>query len=191
MTPERIAMGSELSPHAIPILAHDAVLVPGSTMTLRLLPSVHGALLREAGSIGGRFGVCVVAEEVMADVGVEARIDDFSTTPDGALALRVRGRRRFRVSQPLAMDGLVTAAVDWCEPDPDEPLRPEHALLAVVLEGILAQAGADATAAQLDDCAWVGWRLIEWLPLSVEQRQALLQEDDPFVRLDRLLVLLS
>ena len=184
-------MVTELSPHALPILPHDAVLVPGSTMTLRLLPSVHGALLREAGSIEGRFGVCVVAEQVMAHVGVEARIDDFSAAPDGALALRVRGRRRFRVRQPPNTAGLVTALVDWCEADPDEPLRPEHALLAVVLERILAQAGEDATAAQLDDSAWVGWRLVEWLPLSVEQRQALLQEDDPFVRLDRLLLLLS
>ena len=184
-------MDSELSPQALPILPHDAVLVPGSSTTLRLLPSVHGALLREAGRIDGRFGVCAVVDQVMADVGVEARIDDFSTAPDGALALRVRGRRRFRVPQPLITDGLVTAAVDWCEPDPDEPLRPEHALLAVVLERILAQANADATAAQLDDSAWVGWRLVEWLPLSVEQRQALLQEDDPFGRLDRLLVLLS
>ena len=93
--------------------------------------------------------------------------------------------------RPLNKDGLVTALVDWCEPDVDEPLRPEHALLAVVLERILAQAGADATAAQLDDSAWVAWRLVEWLPLPVEQRQALLQEDDSFVRLDRLLVLLS
>jgi len=175
----------------MPILPHDAVLVPGSTMTLRLLPSVHGALLREAGRNDGRFGVCVVAEQVMADVGVEARIDDFSTAPDGALALRVRGGRRFRVAQPLNTDGLVTVLVDWCEPDLDEALRPEHALLAVVLERILAQAGADATASQLDDSAWVGWRLAEWLPLSVEERQELLLEDDPFVRLDRLLLLLS
>jgi len=184
-------MDSELSPHAIPILPHDAVLLPGSTMTLRLLPSVHGALLREASRNDGRFGICVVAEQVMADMGVEACIDDFSTAPDGALMLRVRGRRRFRVQQALATDGLATAAVDWCGSDLDEPLRPEHALLAVVLERILAHAGADATAAQLDDSAWVGWRLVEWLPLSVEQRRALLQEDDPFVRLDRLLVLLS
>ena len=176
----------------LPVLLHDAVLVPGASMTMRLLPSVHGALLREAGRNDGRFGTCVVAEQVMADVGVEACIDDFSTSPDGALLLRVRGRRRFRVRQVLIQDnGPTSALVDWCNPDADEPLRPEYALLAVVLEPILDQAGADATAAQLDDSAWVGWRLVEWLPLFVEQRQALLREDDPFARLDRLLLLMS
>lgn len=178
-------------PPAFPILPHDRVLVPGATMTLRLLPSAHGALLREAGGNDGRFGVLLLAEPMLADVGVEACIDDFSTAPDGALMLRVHGRRRFRVREASATDAVVTALVDWCEPDPDEPLRPEHALLAVVLESILAQAGEDASVAQLDDSAWVGWRLVEWLPLSVEQRQSLLIDDDPFVRLDRLLLQLS
>ena len=183
-------MAAEL-PTELPLLPHDAVLVPGATLTLRLLPSVHGALLRASGRNDGRFGVCLLAEHAMADVGVEACIDDFSTAPDGALMLRVRGHRRFRARQTSTTAGLASAVVDWCEPDVDEPLRPEHALLAVVLERILAQAGMGVTAAQLDDTAWVGWRLVEWLPLSAEQRQALLQEDDPFVRLDRLLLLLS
>ena len=182
-------MSTEL-PAELPLLPHDAVLVPGASMTLRL-PSVPGVLLRAAGRNDGRFGVCLLAEHAMADMGVEACIDDFSSAPDGALMLRVHGHRRFRVRHTSTTDGLASAIVDWCEPDPDEPLRPEHALLAVVLERILAQAGVDATAAQLDDTAWVGWRLVEWLPLSVEQRQALLQEDDPFVRLDRLLLLMS
>ena len=44
---------------------------------------------------------------------------------------------------------------------------------------------------QLDDAAWVGWRLIELLPLSDRQRQALLQEDDPHARLDQILGLVS
>ena len=190
MTPDNDAMATQ-PPFDLPILPHDRVLVPDASMALRPLPSAHAALLREAGRNDGRFGICHLAGQVLADVGVEACIDDFSTAPDGALMLRVHGRRRFRVRQASTMDGRVTAAVDWCEPDADEPLRPEHALLAVVLETMLAQAGEDATVAQLDDSAWVGWRLVEWLPLSLEQRQSLLQEDDPFVRLDRLLLQLS
>lgn len=38
--------------------------------------------------------------------------------------------------------------------------------------------------------AWIGWRLSDLLSLAVGQRQALLQEDDPRARLDRLLTLL-
>ena len=44
---------------------------------------------------------------------------------------------------------------------------------------------------RFDDAAWVGWRLAELLPLTLAQRQRLLQEDDPDRRLDDLLGLLS
>ncbi|MGO4779312.1 ATP-dependent protease, partial [Lysobacter sp. 2RAB21] len=43
---------------------------------------------------------------------------------------------------------------------------------------------------RMDDAAWVGWRLAELLPLSLPQRQMLLQMDDPHLRLDQLLALL-
>jgi Lon protease-like protein len=45
---------------------------------------------------------------------------------------------------------------------------------------------AGAPASRLDDAAWIGWRLAELLPLSLVQRQALLQEDNPHARLQRL-----
>jgi len=44
--------------------------------------------------------------------------------------------------------------------------------------------------ARIDDAAWVGWRLVEMLPLEDTQRQQLLQVDDPHERMDRLLSLL-
>ena len=59
--------------------------------------------------------------------------------------------------------------------------------------GILERFGgeyAKADQALFDDASWIGWRLAELLPLEDEQRQQLLQIDDPDERLDRLLVLL-
>ena len=66
-------------------------------------------------------------------------------------------------------------------------------MLALVLERILEQVGGEhATAARnWTTAAWVGWRLVECCRCPIEQRQALLQEDDPHARLDRLLVLVS
>jgi Lon protease-like protein len=90
-------------------------------------------------------------------------------------------------------NGLVVAQVEWCEPDPDDELRPEHAVLGMLLRSILEQVGGEHAAAppaRFDDAGWVGWRLAELLPLSDEQRQLLLQEDDPHARLDALLALL-
>lgn len=175
-----------------------AVLVPGAALGLRVFEPRYLDLVRECGRSGGGFGICLImdgeeagAAAKPAAFGTEAVIEDFDTDDMGVLMLRVRGRRRFRVARTRVRDnGLVVGEVEWREPDPDEELRPEHGLLALLLQRILEQAGgehADAPAARFDDAAWVGWRLSELLPLADLQRQALLQEDDPHARLQQLL----
>lgn len=129
-----------------------------------------------------------------AAYGTEAVIEDFDTGDDGLLVLQVRGMRRFHVHGVRVRDnGLQVARIHWCEPDPVEPLRPEHGLLSTLLQGVIDQVGgayAKVEEARFDDAAWVGWRLAELLPLADIQRQQLLQIDDPHERLDHLLALL-
>jgi len=178
------------------------VLVPGGALGLRVFEPRYLDLVRDCGRSGDGFGVCLILEgqeagavAATAAFGTEARIEDFGTGEDGLLTLRVRGRRRFHVQQTRVRDnGLIVAVVDWREPEPDDELHPEHAVLAQVLDHILQQVGgehANAAPACLDDPAWVGWRLVELLPLADRQRQALLQEDDPHARLDQILALVS
>ena len=174
-----------------------AVLVPGAAIGLRVFEPRYLDLVRECGRSGGCFGVCMIlageeagAAATPAAFGTEARIEDFGSDDKGVLTLRVRGHRRFRVARTRVRDnGLLVGDVEWREPDGDDELRPEHALLGTLLQKILEQAGgehANAGPAQLGDAAWVGWRLSELLPLSPMQRQALLQEDDPAARLQLL-----
>ncbi len=122
---------------------------------------------------------------------MQVRIEDFDVGADGVLQLRLRGTRRFHVERTRVRDnGLVVADVRWCDEDPDDELRPQHALLATVLGHIIEQAGeayAPANPALLDQASWVGWRLAELLPLSEQQRLQLLQMDDPHQRLQQLL----
>ena len=177
------------------------VLLPGAALGLRVFEPRYLDLVRDCGRNGGGFGVCLILDGAETGVpatpaafGTEARIEDFGTGDDGLLTLRVRGERRFHVRRTRVRDnGLVVADVEWCEPDADDVLRPEHGLLSLVLRGILEQVGGEhaaAAQAQFDEAAWVGWRLAELLPLADAQRQALLQEDDPHQRLDALLALM-
>lgn len=174
------------------------VLLPGGMLELRVFEPRYLDLVRDCGRGGNGFGICTIIEgeetgaaATPAAFGTEARIEDFGSDERGLLTLRVRGHRRFRVRRTRVRDnGLVVGEVEWRDPDPDDELRPEHAVLATLLQRILEQAGgehADAGPPQLDTAAWVGWRLSELLPLSGLQRQALLQEDDPHARLQRLL----
>lgn len=186
----------------LPLFPLNAVLVPGAALGLRIFEPRYLDMVRDCGRSGGSFGVSLIlvgheagAPATPAAVGTEARIEDFDNGPDGLLHLRLRGARRFRVERTRVRDnGLVIGEVAWCAPDPEAGLQPQHALLADVLRRILEQLGdADVRIpeARFDDAAWVGWRLAELLPLTLPQRQGILQEDDPDRRLDALLALLS
>jgi Lon protease-like protein len=175
-----------------------AVLLPGGVLGLRVFEPRYLDLVRDCGRAGSGFGVCMIIDGEEAGVaalpaafGTEARIEDFGSDDRGLLTLRVRGHRRFHVRRTRVRDsGLVVGEVAWCDPDPDDELRAEHAVLGTLLQRLFEQVGGEHAAAgprQLDDAAWVGWRLAELLPLDNLQRQALLQQDDPHARLQHLL----
>lgn len=187
----------------LPLFPLRTVLLPGAPLGLRVFERRYLDMVRECGRSGSGFGVCLIVEgeeagapAVPARFGTEAVIEDFGTTADGLLALQVRGRRRFRVADARARDsGLLVAEVEFLDGMPGDAatgarLRPEHALLAELLRRILARVGgADANPPPplFEQASWVGWRLADLLPLSLPERQALLQLDDPHARLQRLL----
>jgi uncharacterized protein len=183
---------------SLPLFPLRTVLMPGGALGLRIFETRYLDLVRDCARSGSGFGVCLMLDgaeagqpAVPAMFGTEARIEDFDRTDDGLLALRVRGFRRFEVhGTSVRNDGLIIGDITWREPDIDDELRPEHALLGTVLQHILEQVGgehAEAAPARFDEAAWVGWRLAEVLPIDDTLRLALLQDDDPHARLDRLL----
>ncbi|MEA9587059.1 LON peptidase substrate-binding domain-containing protein [Xanthomonas sp. WHRI 10064A] len=183
---------------ALPLFPLHSVLLPGAAMGLRVFERRYLDLVRECGRNGTSFGVCLILDgnevgvpATPAAFGTEVRIEDFDVGADGVLVLRLRGMRRFHVQRSRIRDnGLLVGEVNWCEPDPDDELRPEHSLLATVLERMLEQVGGEFASVGpglLDQSAWVGWRLAELLPLTEQQRLSLLQQDDPHQRLEQLL----
>lgn len=183
---------------SLPLFPLHGNLLPGAGITLRLFEPRYLELLRQCSRDNSTFGICLILEgdEVGAPAtpaswGVEARIEDFDTGPDGTLLLRLRGARRFEVEQVSVRDnGLVVGQVRWCMADSDDEVRPQHALLSLLLERIIEQVGgphAKAGPELFEQAAWVGWRLAELLPLDEQQRLQLLQLDDVHRRLELLL----
>ena len=184
---------------SLPLFLLHTALLPGASMTLRVFEPRYLELLRECSRTNSTFGVCLIldGEEVGAPAtpaawGVEARIEDFDVGADGMLRLTLRGARRFHIAAIGVCDsGLVMGEVVWQPADDDDELRPEHAMLAMLLERILDHVGgphAKAIGTPLcEQAGWVGWRLAELLPLEETQRLALLQMDDPHRRLEQLL----
>lgn len=180
--------------HELALFPLDTVLFPGGMLALRIFETRYLDLIRDCGRHDRGFGVCLILDGSEAGVpatpaalGCEARIVDFSSTSDGLLGLSVQGARRFRVERTRVRDnGLVVADVRWLEEAPQSRPRPEHELLAMLLQRVLDRAGDPFDKVDkscFDDAAWVAWRLAEWLPLENRERQRLLQEDDSHARL--------
>lgn len=182
----------------LPLFPLNTVLFPGAQLNLRIFESRYLDLVRECGRKGSGFGVCLILEgaevgapALPAAIGCEARITDFATGSDGLLRLSVQGDRRFRVERSRVRDnGQVHGEVSWLPAAEVQKLQAEHHLLAVLLQRILERAGPphdQAEKLQFEDADWVAWRLAEWLPLSGEEKQQLLQTDLAHARLQLLL----
>jgi Lon protease-like protein len=181
----------------LPLFPLSSVLFPGGSLGLRIFEPRYLDLIRRCGRSGEGFGICLILEgseagapAIPAALGTEAAIVDFAMTDDGLLGITVEGRRRFHVERTrVRADGLIVADVRWLPDTEVARMREEHALLGVLLARILDKAGVEHDGVgkgRLAEADFVGWRLAEWLPLSPQERQWLLQLDDPHERLQQL-----
>lgn len=183
----------------IPIFPLNTVLFPGGYLSLRIFEPRYLRMLRLCAEQNTGFGIVLIMQgaEIGQPVkshafGTEARIVDFSQREDGTLGIAVEGERRFGRMLPPSIDddGLQRCRVDW-EPECDSgPIRPEYAVLPMLLQKILERSGGPHVSADkscFDDPVWVAWRLAEILPITNLQRQQILTESLPDKRLSRLL----
>lgn len=192
---------------ALPLFPLHSVLFPGGSLRLRVFEPRYLDLVRRCTREDSCFGVCLVLDAATTGAGVatapgavpaawgtRARITDFFATDAGMLGITATGEGRFRVTRTRVRDnGLIVADIEPHEEPPAEELRPEHCLLAQLLERLHERVGgphARAGKACYDDAAWVGYRLAELLPFTPAERQALLQDDDAHARLGRIAALL-
>ena len=176
----------------LPLFPLRAVLFPGGPLPLRIfepryLDMVSKCLREQSG-----FAVVLLGEGEEADdatsfaaTGTEARIVDFDRLEGGLLGISCVGRERVRVVEAWREpDGLNRGRVLDIAADPVVPVPPDKAWLAEVVLQVLPE--AEETYRHVEkrgDAAWVGNRLAELLPLSLTDRQALLELADPLERL--------
>ena len=175
------------------------VLFPGGPLPLRIFETRYTDMVRRCMREQQPFGVVLIQEgdeagpvATTATVGCSARIVDFYTLKDGFLGISCVGDRKFRVLRVWrAPDGLNMGEVTWLEAEPAHALPEEYERL-----GDTVRRAVDELAQQyqhvekhFDDAAWVGARLTELLPIELNDKQVLLELDDPIARLDALLAL--
>lgn len=180
-------------PGELPIFPLQTVLFPGGTLPLRVFEARYMDMSTRCLREDSVFGVNLIAEghEVGTParphpVGVSARITAWDMAQPGVLHIVVRGERRFRIlATETGENGLLLGRVEWLAEPEDVPLPYAFSSLATLLEAIIEDAG-DAhfpPPHQMSSANWVGMRLAEVLPISLEARHALLLEDSPLARL--------
>jgi uncharacterized protein len=177
------------------------VLNPGGRLSLRIFEQRYLNMVRDCGRENCCFGIVSVQAKdehsrALSVIGTEARIVDFYTLPDGLLGIEVVGERRFRMMDLNTRDdGLHLAPATYFDEITAE-VPPEYALLANLVSAFLNGPPESVLAGKapklpgvwrLDDANWVAFRMAEMLPLELQDRQLLLEQDEPMARLQLLL----
>jgi hypothetical protein len=123
------------------------------------------------------------------DIGTYVRIIDFKQLDSGLLGITVEGQSKVSVIRSWQQeDGLNVGDVE-CLLAEDMLLIPEHyaelpsVLKALFRHPVIRDLGMEV---DYDDARDVGWRLTELLPLDKQEKQRLVELQDPLERLDRL-----
>jgi len=181
----------------IPLFPLNTVLFPGGPLPLRIFEPRYLDMISRCLKQQHGFGVLLIGEGREAGsvgstvrVGTMASIVDWGQGEDGLLAVTAHGNERFALREVrVQADGLNLGVVDFLAPEPKVPLGERHARLSRLLETVISDLGPlyDAIPKDYDDASWVGYRLAELLPLSLPDKQALLELEDAEARLDALL----
>lgn len=184
----------------IPLFPLHGVLFPEGYLTLRIFEPRYLDMVSDCMKRERPFGVVLITKgnETGAaahchEYGTLAHITDWDRRIDGLLEISCVGGRRFRIlSREVATDQLTRGLVRLLPACPRLPLSASHQPLVTLLLQLLQRAGqTDHDGSRLDDAAWVSCRLLELLPLSLLQKQHLLQLNDPVQRLEQLLGVLN
>lgn len=176
----------------LPVFPLNTVLYPGGVLPLRIFETRYIDMVRDCLREDQPFVISLItsgSESGPAEfhhIGTCARIADWDSGPDGLLQLMCVGQQRVRiVAASVQANGLNAAEVEIL-PDPASmPVPGLHQRLADLLQRLIEKVDPPLSWPRRDDEAdWVADRLCELLPLSLSQRQELLEIDDPVERLE-------
>jgi len=176
-----------------PLFPLNTVLFPGGLLPLRVFEARYMDMARQCMREKSMFGVCLIKEgsevgkpAVPDALGCQARIIEWDMQQMGVLQIVARGVERFRVlSTATNSQGLILADVEMIAAEPAMPVPDQFLACRKFLTGIIAEHGAAIFPEphQLDDAAWVGYRLAEIIPFPPPERQKLLALEDSLARL--------
>ena len=188
----------------IPLFPLGTTLFPGGVIALKIFEARYLDMMKRCLREDTTFGVISILEnnpiESNADavanfsnIGTLAKLEEFDAIQPALYMTKSYGTQRFKVlNMKQEADGLWMGQVELIDADPEIPLAKEHEKVAALLNEIISVIksedllGEDAFKMPMnqDDCGWVSNRLAELLPLPPAQKNHLLAQSNPRIRLD-------
>ena len=179
----------------IPLFPLNSVVLPGGRIPLQLFERRYIDMLSRCLKADQGFGI-VLFEQAGRDsntaasfhpFGCYVRIVDFTPLEHGLLGITVEGESKIAVTRRWQeADGLHMGEVMQLPVEAELATPRVHEDLVSVLRALCQHPSVQELELKIDyqDARQVGWRLTELLPLDIEDRQMLLEMDDPLERLE-------
>lgn len=187
----------------IPLFPLHLVMFPGGRLDLQIFERRYIDLVRSCMKTETGFGACLLKEgeevikeatvQTMHRAGTYAHIIDWDQLEHGLLGITVEGSSKFVIEECWQADnGLVMANVRFSENDSvgkqEIPVEEEFTGLSELLQKLEDHPLVREKQLKIDyGNLWdLGWRLGELIPIENEEKQQLLELDDPWERIENI-----
>jgi Lon protease-like protein len=191
------------TPRKIPLFPLGTVLFPDGVIALKIFEARYLDMIKRCLREKTEFGVISIIKNSDASeedvslsfskIGTLAQIEAFDPIQPALYMTKSFGTQRFKlISSKQESNGLWIGEVELLENDPLIPVPQEHQKVAGLLDEIISLIQSEDLLGdapfkkpfKVDDCGWVSNRLAELLPLSLAQKNHLLAQTNPRIRLD-------
>ncbi len=177
----------------LPIFPLKTVLFPEGPLSLKIFEPRYLDMLTECEKNGTGFGVCLIRDGnetgKAADIyltGTLAQVTFWENRKDGLLGVSVKGERKFHIlDKSVEKNELTVAEVKLVELEAAQAVPEQFLPMVTVLEKIMQSLKHPYITLEkkYNNACWVGSRLGELLPLSLEKKQQLLEMNEANARL--------
>jgi uncharacterized protein len=187
----------------IPLFPLGTVLFPDGIIALKIFEARYLDMIKQCLREKTEFGVISIIKNLdsteenvstaFAKIGTLALIEDFDPVQPALYMTKSFGTQRFKLlNSTQEANGLWIGEIDLLENDPLIPVPQEHQKVAKLLDEIISVIQSEDLMGEapfkkpykVDDCGWVSNRLAELLPISLVQKNHLLAQTNPRIRLD-------
>lgn len=194
---------SNPSTRKIPLFPLGTVLFPDGIIALKIFEARYLDMIKQCLRDKTEFGVVSIIknldshseEQVLtfSNIGTLALIEDFDPVQPALYMTKSFGTQRFKLlNSTQESNGLWVGEVELLEKDPLMPIPQEHQGVSKLLDEIISVIQSEDLLGEapfkkpfkIDDCGWVSNRLAELLPISLAQKNHLLAQTNPRIRLD-------